>query len=157
MTTGQLDNACCVTGHREIPAEMLEFVENELRKEITQAIKDGYTHFISGFAQGIDLLFVSIVVDQMVEYPDLTLEAAIPYRKRLSTPDPLFQRLLGNCKIVGIHSAEYSAACYMKRNRVMVSNSKRVIVVYGGHQRGGTLYTMNYANMQHREVRLIQI
>ena len=157
MTIGQLDNACCVTGHREVPAEKLEFVKRELRKEIAQAIKDGYTHFISGFAQGTDLLFASIVVDLMAEYPDLTLEAAIPYRKRLSTPDPLFQHLLGNCKIVGIHSEEYNPACYMKRNRIMVSNSKRVIVVYDGRQMGGTLYTMNYANMQHREVHLIQI
>ena len=41
---------CCITGHRDIPAEKKKFVEEELRKEVVAAIEDGYTRFISGFA-----------------------------------------------------------------------------------------------------------
>ena len=33
---------CCITGHRDIPAEKKKFVEEELRKEVAAAIEDGY-------------------------------------------------------------------------------------------------------------------
>ena len=45
---------CGVTGHREIPAEYMEQAEQDLRREIEKAIADGYTYFISGFADGAD-------------------------------------------------------------------------------------------------------
>ena len=44
---------CCVTGHRDIPKEYLDYVEQELRREVQAAIEDGYTRFISGFAEGL--------------------------------------------------------------------------------------------------------
>ena len=48
---------CGITGHREIPAEYMEQAEQDLRREIEKAIADGYTYFISGFADGADQLF----------------------------------------------------------------------------------------------------
>ena len=36
---------CCVTGHRDIPAERITYVEQELRREVRAAIEDGYTRF----------------------------------------------------------------------------------------------------------------
>ena len=30
---------CCITGHRDIPAEKKEFVEEELRKEVAAAMR----------------------------------------------------------------------------------------------------------------------
>ena len=148
---------CCVTGHRDIPNGKLEYVKGELQREILQAIGDGYTHFISGFAEGVDLLFASIVADLMKGYPALTLEAAIPYRNRMNTTEKFFHRLIGKCSIVSVYSKEYTPACYMKRNRKMVSLSQRVIAVYDGRERGGTLFTMRCAYMQGREVRVIRI
>ena len=53
---------CGVTGHREIPAEYMEQAEQDLRREIEKAIADGYTYFISGFADGADQLFARIVL-----------------------------------------------------------------------------------------------
>lgn len=55
---------CCVTGHRNIPAERIAYVEQELRREVQAAIEDGYTRFISGFAEGADLMFAAIVAEQ---------------------------------------------------------------------------------------------
>lgn len=52
---------CCITGHRDIPAEKKEFVEEALRREVAAAIEDGYTRFISGFAEGADLMFAAVV------------------------------------------------------------------------------------------------
>ena len=48
------EKVCGVTGHREIPAEYMEQAEQGLRREIEKAIADGYTYFISGFADGAD-------------------------------------------------------------------------------------------------------
>ena len=54
---------CCITGHRDIPVEKKDFVEEALRREVAAAIKDGYTRFISGFAEGADLMFASVVTE----------------------------------------------------------------------------------------------
>lgn len=57
------DYTCCITGHRTIPKEKVDYVKGEIQKEVLQAVEDGYTHFISGFAQGVDLLFAAIVAE----------------------------------------------------------------------------------------------
>lgn len=54
---------CCVTGHRNIPMEKQETVEARLRREVSQAIEEGYSRFLSGFAEGTDLLFAAIVAE----------------------------------------------------------------------------------------------
>ena len=57
---------CCVTGHRDIPAEKMDFVKEALQREVAAAIEDGYTRFISGFAEGADLMFAAIVAEAHV-------------------------------------------------------------------------------------------
>lgn len=47
--------------------------------------------------------------------------------------------------------------CYMNRNRYMVQKSERVIAVYDGGDKSGTLFTMKYAYMLERDVHEIQI
>lgn len=34
------EKTCCVTGHRDIPAERIAYVEQELRREIQTAIEE---------------------------------------------------------------------------------------------------------------------
>ncbi len=148
---------CCVTGHREIAVDKIAYVKRELRHEILKAIEDGYTNFISGFADGADLLFASIVADLMKDNPTLTLEAALPYRNRMNTTDKLFRRLLPKCKTISVHSEKYSPACYMNRNREMVSLCQRVIAIYDGRDKGGTVFTMREAAMLERDIHVIEI
>ena len=148
---------CCVTGHRGLPADKIEFVKRELRREILQAIADGYTHFISGFAEGADLIFAAIVAELKQDNKALKLEAAIPYRSRMKSPDKLFQKLIDQCDIVGVHSENYWPGCFDKRNFFMVSVSQRVIAVYDGREKGGTRSTMRYACAQERELKTISI
>ncbi len=126
-----------------------------MRREITLAIRDGYTHFISGFAEGADLLFPSIVAELKSEYP-LTLEAAIPYRNRIKKADETFQNLISCYNVVVVHSEQYSPSCFMKRNRFMVQASSCVIAVYDGRCKGGTFATINYAHMTDKVVRIIK-
>ena len=151
------EKTCCVTGHRDIPEKRIAYVEQELRREILTAIEEGYTRFISGFAEGADLMFASIVAEQKKNHPDLFLEAAIPYAGRLKTKNKLFHELLGICNEVKVVCQEYAHSCFMQRNRYMVGESRRVIAVYDGRDHGGTLFTMRYAHMLGREVRVIQV
>ena len=151
------EKTCCVTGHRDIPADKLSYVEQELRRELAEAIRDGYTRFLSGFAEGADLLFAALVAEEKERHPELFLEAALPYTGWLKKKDPQFQKLIENCDGIKTECQTYTPACFMRRNRYMVGQSQRVIAVYDGREKGGTLFTMRYAHSLGRDVRVIQI
>lgn len=136
---------CCVTGHRDIPANKMDYVIETLRAEVAQAIEEGFTTFISGFADGVDLLFTEIVSEEKARNPGLSLEAAVPYRNRIFAKDKRFQKLLADCDEVYVQQEKYAPNCLLNRNRYMVSSSQRVIAVYDGRERGGTAFTIRYA------------
>ncbi len=148
------EHTCCVTGHRNISANKIHYVQMQIRQELLRAIQRGYTHFISGFAVGVDLIFAGIVADLKSEYP-ITLEAAIPYPGRMDTPDKAFQRLLKECDTIKVHTDRYSKGCYMVRNRYMIDCSALVIAVHDGRKSGGTAATIKYAHKMERDVREI--
>lgn len=148
---------CCVTGHRDIPMEKRGYVEAALRRELEAAIHDGYTCFISGFAEGTDLMFAADVAEAKRNNDGLFLEAAIPYAGRLKTKNKEFHELLTVCDGMKVITDHYVPSCYMSRNRYMVSQSQRVIAVYDGREKGGTLFTLRNAHILGREVRLIEI
>ena len=139
------EQTCCVTGHRDISTEKQDLIKALLRREVLKAISEGYTHFISGFAAGVDLIFAEIVAELKREYP-ITLEAAIPYPGRMNTPDAAFQRLIKCCDVVRVHADHYHKGCYMNRNRYIVDSASRIIAVCDGRKSGGTAATMKYAN-----------
>ena len=109
------EKVCGVTGHREIPAEYMEQAEQGLRREIEKAIADGYTYFISGFADGADQLFAGIVLEKVKENPALRLEAAIPYRNRYKRlmEDERTKAMLEACAKVEVISEEWASNVYM--------------------------------------------
>ena len=148
---------CCVTGHRSIPAERIDYVKQALRREVLAAIEDGYTRFISGFAEGTDLMFAAIVAEEMEHRPELFLEAAIPYAGRMKTKNQQFHALLRACSGVKMVCEEYAPSCFMQRNRYMAGESQRIIAVYDGRDGGGTLFTMRYAHALGKEVRAIRV
>ncbi len=148
---------CCVTGHRAIPVDEIERVKSELRKVIMSAIEDGYTHFVSGFAETVDLYFAEIVAELKMNNKEISLEAAIPYRKRLKAKNILFQKLISECNKVTVYCEEYRLDCFMQRNKGMVNQSNRVIAVYDGRVKGGTAGTIGYAKKMNRELRIIEV
>ena len=152
-----IKRTCCVTGHRDIPENKRAYVEAELRKEILSAIEDGYTRFISGFAEGADLTFAAIVAELKAQGHSLFLEAAIPHASRMENKNQLFQKLIPTCDDVKVLCGSYSRGCYFVRNRYMVDESSRVIAVYNGQKSGGTFFTMQYARKQGRTFRIIKI
>ncbi|GHV12919.1 hypothetical protein FACS1894219_06790 [Clostridia bacterium] len=146
---------CCVTGHRDISAEKTEYVRQSLIREVGNAAADGYTHFITGFAEGADMLFAEVVAELKSRTDGITLEAAIPYRRcceRLKS-----NSLLLVCDDVKVVSEAYYGGCYAKRNAYMVRQSERVIAVYDGREKGGTYNTIKLARKKGKNLHVIYI
>lgn len=151
--------SCCVTGHRDIPQKELNSVIEKLRNEVDAAIADGCTRFISGFAEGVDQYFAKIVLDRKKTNPILELIAVIPYRKRLETLQerPSIYEMLERCADVVVMQEEYHPSVYSHRNRYMVEHSDRVIAVYDGREKGGTVRTIRFAHQMQKELREIPV
>lgn len=128
-----------------------------MEKEIRAAVADGYTRFISGFAEGVDLIFAALIIELKAQGYPLVLEAALPYRGRLNSRDTFFQKVISLCDRIKVLCEKSSHNCYHIRNQYMVDESSQIIAVYDGRENGGTLYTINYANTKGRTVKMIKV
>jgi uncharacterized phage-like protein YoqJ len=159
--------AACFTGKR--PQSMLwGFNEADercvqlkhlLKCEVETAIKNGYEMFVSGFALGVDIWAAEIVIDLKKEYPQIRIEAAIPFEEQANNwsekDRERYFDLLPQCDIVTYVNKRYTPACMMERNRYMVDKSSLVIAVYNNTS-GGTGATIKYARACGHETKVIE-
>ncbi len=150
---------CCVTGHRDLPQDQINHVKAALLREIEKAIADGFTCFMSGFAEGVDQYFAEMVMEKQRDIPALELIAVIPYQKRLNSLRAKAQtyEILEACCDVIVIREEYLPSVYSHRNRYMVEHSDRVIAVYDGREKGGTVRTIRFAHQMKKELREISV
>ena len=128
---------CCVTGHRDLPQNQINYVKAALLREIEKSVADGFTCFMSGVAEGVDQYFVEMVMEKQKDDPSLELIAVIPYQKRLDSlraKRRTYEMLEACCDVVVIQE-EYQPSVYSHRNRYMVEHSDRVIAVYDGREK----------------------
>ena len=142
-------HSCCFTGHR--PEKLIrteEAIKAGLEAAIDQAISDGYTTFITGMAQGVDIWAGQMVLRRREQDARLRLVAALAYphgEKRWPAAwKRQYAQLLASADEVVTLSPAYHKACYQKRDEWMVDHASRVIAVYDGVA-GGTRNTMEYA------------
>ena len=147
----------CFTGHRPEricspfleSSETVEKVKLFLHNSILSAVNDGYTHFLCGMAQGVDLWAGELIVSLKEQFPDLQLIAVVPYPgQELGWPAGWQTRYRALMKYVDetiVISPEYTKGCFHQRNRFMVDNSSRLIAVFDGEKKGGTAFTIGYA------------
>ena len=128
---------CCVTGHRDLPQNEINKVKAALEHEIDAAVTDGFTCFMSGFADGVDQYFAELVLERKQTNPALELIAVIPYCKRLDSLNKKTRtrELLEACADVVVIQEKYLPSVYSHRNRYMVEHSDRVIAVYDGREK----------------------
>lgn len=150
---------CCVTGHRSLPQKEINRIKASLRLEIEKAINDGFTCFMSGFAEGVDQYFAEIVLEMQKSNRALELVAVIPYQKRLDSlrEKKRTDEILDACADVVVIREEYQPSVYSRRNRYMVEHSDRVIAVYDGREDGGTAGTIRFTHMLEKELREIPV
>ena len=150
MTEQELrQRRCCFTGHRPERLGIPEIeVISGLKKEIRQAIADGFQTFISGMARGVDLWAAEIVLALRDEGIAIRLICASPYRgfeSRWSREwQERYRRVMEQADLIRFICAKYSRDCFQRRNQWMVDHSARVIAVYNG-QPSGTRNTVEYA------------
>lgn len=145
---------CAFTGHRILEKD---FDYNLLDRVILNLIKGGTKNFYCGMAMGFDLAAAESVLQYKNAY-DINLIACIPclgqengYSKKNRER---YQRILENCSQKIVLTEEYYDGCMFVRDRFMVDNCD-VLVSYLRHKRGGTSYTVKYA--QSKNVNIIEL
>ena len=150
---------CCFTGHRPEKLNISERkVKALLKSAIEQAIKDGYTTFITGMARGIDMWAAEIVLKKRRRNANIHLICASPFEgfesRWNATDRDSYRTIIEKSDLTKYICAHYSPSCFQIRNTWMVDRSARVIAAYNGAS-GGTRNTVVYAKRKHVEVKNI--
>ena len=147
------EKVCALTGHRDLEG----FDENALAYELESLVKEGYTAFLCGMAQGFDLLALKLLA-ALKQKRTLYLEACIPFEgqeKSFSAETrKLYHELLNVCDRKTVLFPSYCTGCYLARDRYMVDCAD-LVLAHCEKQTGGTAYTVNYARKRGVPVRLI--
>ena len=106
-------------------------------------------------AWGVDFYACEAVLLLRRDYPDVTVEAAIPCP---SQPEgwpeaerARWQSLVDRCDYETVVQDHYDAGCMQRRNRYMVDHAAMLIAVHDG-QPGGTRRTIEYAMRRRLDV-----
>jgi uncharacterized phage-like protein YoqJ len=125
---------------------------------VLNAVAEGYTHFITGMAQGIDIYAAEAVLFIRSVNPGITLECAVPYKGhgkgRNTAGRERYENILKASDKVTTLSERYLPGCMQRRNRYLVKNSQLLIAVFGGVP-GGTSDTIRMA--RERGLRIVQL
>ena len=150
------ENTCCFTGHRpeKLPWGLNEadprciLLKEKLRDALEAAYTEGKHHFICGMARGCDFYFAEAVIALRRQYPDVTLEAAIPCAVQSASWSERhrsrWEKLVAESDKVTVLQENYTPDCMHRRNRYMVQRSSLLIAVYDGTD-GGTRRTIECA------------
>lgn len=161
---------CCCTGHRPKGFPFKYGIDKQKHNNYLQMLEEkiefaitfyGITNFISGMALGVDLDFAEIVLKLQDKYP-ITLECAIPCPNQTvkwnSKDAYRYCKILQRAdKVCLISSERYSPKCMLKRNRYMVDKSDLVIAVFNGIEKGGTWYTISYADIVKKRIEILYL
>ena len=98
-------------------------------------------------------------MEKKKENPALELIAVIPYRKRLDSLNEKGRtyKMLEACSEVVVVQEEYHPSVYSRRSRYMAERSDRVIAVYDGQKKGGTVRMIRFVHLLKKELREIPI
>jgi len=151
-------NTCCFSGHRpnKLPFGYDEGHPDCLRlkvmliAKVDQMRKNGVKTFLTGMAQGADLIAAEIVLDVKRAYPgdSLRLVAVVPYEGQADRWTEEYREryfgILSKADEVIILQKRYTDTCMLERNRYLVGHSSHLVAVSSG-AKGGTKYTVDYA------------
>ena len=135
------ERAACFTGHRTLLFTEKRKIEKRTEQLVIDAIAQGYQFFYAGGALGFDTLAAQIVLKLKKKYPHIKLILVLPYHQEIDIP----------CDECICLAEKYKKGCFHIRNRYLVEHSN-YCVCYLTENRGGTFYTVNYAQKQGLEI-----
>ncbi len=149
------DMVCAFSGHRQIYRIHSESLPRKLNFVVDALIDSGITHFLSGGAQGFDLLAAECVLEKRKTNPDIKLSMYLPCRNQAGKWNAATRRkyevILEAADEVFYTADKYDAFCMHTRNRALVDNSD-ILVCYLVQTSSGTAYTKNYAEEKGRKI-----
>lgn len=153
-------HACCFTGHRDIPPEILPTLAAKLEAVILELIADDIRYFYAGGALGFDTLAAETVLRLRDQFPQIRLILALPCREQTrgwSTASiKRYEHILHRANEVIYTSEHYTRGCMQRRNRFMVDHSA-VCVAYCTRSTGGSAYTLQYARKSGLRILLLNM
>jgi len=153
-----MNNACCFTGHRDIPVSQKPALQKRLEEEISHLIHQGVAMFLAGGALGFDTMAALAVLKMKAKFPHIRLILVLPCREQTrgwrNDDKKIYDRILRRADKVVYASEYYDRGCMQKRNRYLVDHSG-VCVCYLAKAKGGTAYTVRYA--QEKGLRMINL
>lgn len=146
----------CFSGRRRLPQDCTELQAN-LEKTIVELIERGVVFFGNGAALGFDQMAAETVLRLKEDYPHIRLVMVLPCPPEQQSSywndeqKKRYYEILEQADKVRILSPQYTEKCMLDRNRHMVDNSA-YLICYLREQRGGTFYTVNYAERKGLEI-----
>ena len=160
--------SCCFTGHRpmKLPWGMNEkdprclALKLELAARLEALAALGYRSFLCGMALGCDMYFAEAVLALRDRWPDVRLEAAIPFGDQPGRWNEeqrrRYNRLIDAADKLTVLQVHYTSDCMQRRNRYMVDRSSLLLACYDGRP-GGTMQTILYAERSGVKTVIIEI
>ena len=162
------EKTCCFTGHRpmKLPWGMNEkdprclALKLELAARLEALAALGYRSFLCGMALGCDMYFAEAVLALRDRWPDVRLEAAIPFGDQPGRWNEeqrrRYNRLIDAADKLTVLQGHYTSDCMQRRNRYMVDRSSLLLACYDGRP-GGTMQTILYAERSGVRVMIIEV
>lgn len=138
------------TGHRSnrIATEKVALI-NEIENTITDLYFKGYRHFMTGMAEGFDLLTAEAVLKIRNLHTNIKLITVIPFTgqaRQFSDEDKKrYGIIFQQCDESVLIADRYFTGCFHRRNDYLIDNSSFVVSYFDGTPKGGTYYTVNRA------------
>ena len=164
---GLIHHACTFTGHRpnKLPWRYNEkaprciALQKKLVEQIAALADNGYTHFLSGMALGVDCWCSQIALDLRERNPALKLHCLLPCEgqeaKWPASSQKRYHAILERADSIVYVNREYNDKCMLERDRALVQSSSLLLAVYDGSFRSGTGATVRYARKLGRELIVI--
>ena len=149
-------HSCSFTGHRELSVEDTHKLVPKLRSTVLYLISQGVTEFHAGGAEGFDTLAAGVVHEISQTHENVRLILELPYEKNFShlkenSKEKRFYEFIKSvADEVNVHGTRpngklEAVKLLYKRNRVLMDKSY-YCVCFLRDDKGGTAYTVNYAN-----------
>lgn len=160
------ETTACITGHRpirlpwgydETKANCILF-KKDLKKVFEGAINFGLSTFLTGMAEGFDMIATEILIDLRKPYKHIKIVAVVPCKRQEErwgfSQQQRYRKILSQCDDVIVLSQNYTPTCMNERNLFMVENSSVCIACWDGKP-SGTGNTVRFAKENGVKVKIV--
>lgn len=154
--TMNITKSVAFTGHRSerIRQASMLYLYLDIVSQVRRLYRLGYRYFLSGMAEGFDLLAAQAVAGLKAEYTDIHLIAVVPFRHQPDRYRPgnksLYNRIMKIADEAVVLREDYHKGCFHRRNDYLIDNSEIVLAYWDKQPYGGTYYTVGKAQMMNR-------